>query len=120
MQDMDVVRNHKILAGLALALLAPAATNAASSDRTAWTDRATDHQALPAAPSMEPCADSQGARNECVRPHSSASQPGSPLTDLDNGVPSYVPALTLDIRGDSPQIRLRTGIIEVSPYLKSK
>jgi hypothetical protein len=122
--EAGLKRNRKVYRGLVLTLvlLLLAWTNAAAIDWTVTTDSASDREtAVSSAPSIENSTD--GADSEDVRPPSHAGQPELPAADLDNGVPSYVPAITLGLTTLTtgvPQIRLGTSAIDVSPYLQPK
>ena len=119
-------RNRKVHRGLVLVLLFVAWGNAAATDWTVTTDSTNDRNcAVSDAPSIIHSAggaDSEdaGGWNECVCPPSSTNRPELPPVNLGNRIPSYVPALTLNIASGVPQIRLGTGVIDVSPYLQPK
>jgi hypothetical protein len=114
-------RNRKIHSGLVFALvLLLAWTNAAATD---WTLMAEPDGPSMDAPSIGHSLDGDSedafAGSECAPPPSNR-RPELPPIDLDNGVPSYVPALTIDLSSGVPQIRLGTSVIDVSSYLQPK
>ena len=121
-------RNRKVYRGLVLALvlLLLAWTKAAATDWTVTTDAMNEREgAVSDAPSIKHSvggADSEdaGEWSECVGPPSSGDRPELPPPDLGNGIPSYVPAVTLNVAPGVPQIRLGTSVIDVSPYLRPK
>ena len=127
-EEAGLKRNRKVDRGLVLALvlLLLAWTNAVATDWIVTTDSTNDREgAVSDAPSIEHSvggADSEdaGDSSERGRPPSSTERPELPPTDLGNGIPSYVPAVTLGVAPGIPQIRLGTSVIDMSPYLQPK
>ena len=121
-------RNRKVDRGLVLALvlLLLVWTNAAATDWIVTTDSTNDRVgAVSDAPSIKHSvggADSEdvGDSSERGRPPSSTGRLELPPTDLGNGVPSYVPAVTLGVESGIPQIRLGTSVIDMSSCLQPK
>jgi len=127
-EETGLKRNRKVHRGLILALVLflLAWTNAAATGWKMTTDSTNDRVgAVSDAPSIKHSvggADSEdvGDSSERGRPPSSTERLELPPTDLGNGIPSYVPAVTLGVESGVPQIRLGTSVIDMSPYLQPK